>query len=210
MSACNLPREIVDEGIKIKGLLKSGSHEKEASNIDFFLCQYDYKSVFDKSDLIDAILSVCNVKGYGDLYIPDFSYEEWLGILSSFKNKLSQIKEELIRDIDRIPFETFQFGNKQFLFKRDVFSWVIKPNCFIFLLMENGKCSNDNLVALDDSGKMLWCSLDNITCKNRMGACFVGLYEDNEEENIIAQTYVGVNYVINAVTGKVRERKIVK
>ena len=94
--------------------------------------------------------------------------------------------------------------------KRDVFNWIIKPNCVIFLLKEEGKCFNDNLVALDYSGKILWCSLDTITCKDRMGACFVGLREGDDSENIIAQSYVGINYVINALTGEIRESIIVK
>lgn len=210
MSACNLPIEIIDEGIKIKELLKSGRYEKEASNIDFFLCQYDYKNVFGKSELIDSIIGACNIKEYGKLHIPNILHEEWLSILFSFRNKLDQMKGELIRDIAQISFETFQLGEKEFSFKKDVFGWVIKLNCLIFLLMEDGKFFNDNLVALEGSGKMLWCSSDNITCKNRMGACFVGLREENGEENIIAQAYAGVNYIINAATGEVRESKIVK
>lgn len=210
MSACNLPTEIIDEGIKIKGLFKSGEHESEASEIDYFLCRYDYKNIIGKSDLINSILCVCHIKAYGDLYIPDISYEEWQCILSSFANKLFLLKEELIKEENQILFDSFQYGKKQFLFKRDVFNWIIKPNCVIFLLKEEGKCFNDNLVALDYSGKILWCSLDTITCKDRMGACFVGLREGDDSENIIAQSYVGINYVINALTGEIRESIIVK
>lgn len=36
MSACNLPLELRDEGIKIKEYLKHGHHESEAVTIDYF------------------------------------------------------------------------------------------------------------------------------------------------------------------------------
>lgn len=93
---------------------------------------------------------------------------------------------------------------------RDAFQWVIQPNCIVLLLKENDKYFDDNLVSLDYSGNTLWSSLDSIPCKDRRGACFVGLAESDTENKIIAYAYMGVNYTINAVTGNVYESRIVK
>ena len=210
METCNLNTDIINTGIKIKELLK-GSNNRECRDIDYFLCQYDYKNVYDKEELIRSMLSVCHIRAYGDLHVLGIEYVDWLNLLGVFSTLLREYQSKLSDEISKITFDKFTFDGKEFDTKRDVFNWVIMDDVIIFLLKENNKVFNDNLVAVDRNGNILWSSKEIIDVPNRLGACFVGLLNSSNEDSIVfAQAYVGINYAIEVYGGKVIRKKITK
>ena len=108
------------------------------------------------------------------------------------------------------PF-SYTYDGKEFDTKRDVFNWVILHDIIVFLLKENNKEFNDNLVALDRKGNVLWSSKEIIEASNRLGACFVGLGESLNKGCIVnVQAYVGINYAIEVQRGRVISKTINK
>lgn len=150
-----------------------------------------------------------HVRAYGDLYTPNISFVDWNAKLSNFRNLLSQLNDALNKESSLVTFEKFKFNDIEYSVKRDSFNWIILPDCIVLVLKANEEYFEDNLMCLDYCGNVLWSSIDNIECSNRRGACFVGLSEYTEEL-IIAHAYVGINYTINAVTGEIQEKKIVR
>jgi len=210
MRTCNLNTDITNTGIKIKELLK-GSNHREWRDVDYFLCQYDYKNVYDKEELIRSMLSVCHIRAYGDLHVLGIEYVDWLNLLGVFSTLLREYQSKLSDEISKITFDKFTFDGKEFDAKRDVFNWVIMDDVIVFLLKENNKEFNDNLVAVDRNGNILWSSKEIIDVPNRLGACFVGLHNSSNEDCIVnAQAYVGINYAIEVYGGKVISKKITK
>ena len=210
ISASRLPIELTNLGIKLKEQLKSNHHEEDAATIDHLLCHYDYLSIDDKIELLHSLLDTSFIYRLSEIHIPALFHTDWINLISGFERVLSDLREQLERETQFFPFYQFRFCNKEFEVMRDAFQWVIQPNCIVLLLKENDKYFDDNLVSLDYSGNTLWSSLDSIPCKDRRGACFVGLAESDTENKIIAYAYMGVNYTINAVTGNVYESRIVK
>lgn len=89
--------------------------------------------------------------------------------------------------------------------------WVILHDIIVLLLKENNKEFNDNLVALDRKGNVLWSSKEIIEASNRLGACFVGLGESLNKGCIVnVQAYVGINYAIEVQRGRVISKTITK
>ncbi|MBO5326069.1 MAG: hypothetical protein J6A80_07560 [Lachnospiraceae bacterium] len=210
MESCNLSTDITNIGIKLKELLK-GSNHSEWRDVDYFLCQYDYKNIYDKEELIRSMLGVCHIRAYGDLYVLGIEYIDWINLLGVFAALLRGYQSDLTDEVSKISFDKFTFDGKEFDIKRDVFNWVITDDVIVFLLKENSKEFNDNLVALDRKGNILWSSKEIIDVPNRLGACFVGLHNGINEDGIInAQSYVGINYAIEVNSGKVIRKKTTK
>lgn len=210
MGACNLSKDITNTGIKIKEIFK-GSNRSEWRDVDYFLCQYDYKSVYDKEELIRSMCSVCHIRAYGDLYVSGIEYVDWINLLEVFSTLLRGYQSELRDEMSKITFENFTYAGKEFDTKRDVFNWVITDDVIVLLLMDNKKEFNDNLVAVDRNGNILWSSKEIIDVPNRLGACFVGLYNSSNEDGIVnAQAYVGINYAIEVHSGKVIRKRTTK
>ena len=210
MGACNLNIDIINMAIKIKDLLKE-SNQSQWKDVDYFLCQYNYKNIYDKEELIRSMLSVCHVRAYGELYVSSIGYAEWINMLGIFSGLLREYQSKLCDEISKINFEKFKFNGKEFDTKRDVFNWVIMNDVIVFLLKENNKEFNDNLVALDGNGNVLWSSKEIIDVSNRLGACFIGLRTGFSEDGIVnVQTFVGINYAIEVHSGKVIRKTITK
>lgn len=132
-------------------------------------------------------------------------------MLGVFWGLLRGYQSKLCDEMSKITFKKFTFGGKVFDTKRDVFNWVIMNDVIVFLLKENSKVFNDNLVALDGKGNVLWSSKEIIDVPNRLGACFVGLCTGFNEDCIVnAQADVGINYAIEAYSGKVIRKTITK
>lgn len=205
MSACQLTTDIVDSGIKIKECLKKLNYGEEATIIDTFLCQYEYRNLSDKQELISSILYTFTSKRLQEMFVSKVLFED----IVDFCNCLRVLMNNLQEEMKEISFDKFLYNDKEYIVKRDVFSYIIMEKCMIVLLKENGKYFEDNLVAIDHSGKLLWGSSECIDCKDRSGACFVRLRELSGDV-ICAHAFVGVNYFINSRTGKVLERKIVR
>ena len=205
MSACNISKEILDIGVKIKTALKFGKYRYEASFINYFLIQYDSICVVNKQELLDSISDTLNSININELSEFDISTQA----INTFRNLTDNLKLEFEKEIKKIPFENFFFNNKEYSFSRDVFQWIITDKQIVVLLKEDDGYIEDNLVALDYSGKVLWSSYDCIDCKNRLGACFVSL-NDFSENVICACAFIGIEYYINTATAKVCDKKIVK
>lgn len=210
MGACNLSTDIRNLAIRIKDLLRRSNHS-EWMDVDYFLCQYDYKNIYDKEELINSMLGVCHIRSYGDLSVSGIEYSAWVNLLDFFSGLLREHQSKLYAEISKITFPKLAFNGKEFDIKRDAFNWIIINNVVVLLLKENNKEFNDNLIAVDIEGKVLWSSVDIINVSNRLGACFVGLHTDfNDESIVIAQAYVGINYIIEADTGKIIKKMITK
>ena len=138
MESCNLSTDITNIGIKLKELLK-GSNHSEWRDVDYFLCQYDYKNIYDKEELIQSMLGVCHIRAYGDLYVLGIEYIDWINLLGVFAALLRGYQSDLTDEVSKISFDKFTFDGKEFDVKRDVFNWVITDDVIVFLLKENSK-----------------------------------------------------------------------
>ena len=118
------------------------------------------------------------------MHVLGIEYVDWLNLLGVFSTLLREYQSKLSDEISKITFDKFTFDGKEF---------------------------NDNLVALDRNGNILWSSKEIIDVPNRLGACFVGLHNSSNEDCIVnAQAYVGINYAIEVYGGKVIKKKITK
>lgn len=204
MFACNLSIEIVDLGIELKCLLNEFGYERDATSVDYFLCQYDCKCVNDKEELIDSMLEKFNWRRCAEMFVSDETLQcikKYCSLLEELRNRFSEIYN--------IGFHSFQYNNKEYLVNRDIFNWVITRDQIIFLIKEKGKYIEDNLVSLNNFGDVLWDSKKCIDCPNRMGTVFVGL-NLYDESTIVTNAYVGVNYFMDIKTGTVTDSKITK
>ena len=205
MSACRLTPELIDQGINIKKCLKSAGYEEDAAHIDNYLCQYDYKNIYDKLEMISSILYTFNSRRCCELFIPESVVES----IEEYCNKISQLKMNLEEEMKSISFDGFIYNDREYILMRDAFNWILNEKWIVVLLKENGEFFNDNLVALNPFGKVMWSSLECIECKDRIGASFVDLKELSGDY-VCANTYVGINYSLNAMTGEIYEKEIVK
>lgn len=173
--------------------------------------KYGDKNIYDKEELIHSMLCACHIRAYGELYVSGIEYAEWINILGVFSGLLRGYQSKLSDELSKITIKKFTYDGKEFDTKRDVFNWVIMNDVIVFLLKENNKEFNDNLVALDENGNVLWSSKEIIDTPNHLGTCFVGLRENFDEDYIVnAQAYVGINYTIEACYGKVIAKTITK
>ena len=204
MAAGSLPNEMVDSGIQLKGLLSNEGFEAEARSVDFFLCQYDYVGLQDKEELIDSMLITLNRTRCAETRISDETSqctEGYVFLLSDLKNKLEEIHN--------IRFRCFRYNDKEYLVDRDVFDWIITENQIIFLINENGEVFEDNLVALNTAGEVIWDSRKWGEGSNRIGAAFVAL-RPFDETTVIANAYAGFFYFADIKTGKIKDMKFAK
>lgn len=77
----------------------------------------------------------------------------------------------------------------------------------VFLLKENEKYFQDNIVAVDFEGKYLWPSKDTINIENRDGAVFVSL-KQRKKDSLHAAAWVGINYESDMNTGMIMKRQL--
>ena len=119
MGVCNLNVDIRNMAIKIKDLLKA-SNQSQWRDVDYFLCQYNYKNIYDKEELIRSMLCVCHIREYGELYVSGIEYADWINMLGVFSGLLRGYQSKLCDEMSKITFEKFTFDGKEFDTKRSL------------------------------------------------------------------------------------------
>ncbi|MCM1065669.1 MAG: hypothetical protein NC420_14620 [Eubacterium sp.] len=89
--------------LQLKKYLRSGGHFREEKEIDQILCQYEAGSIPAKRQYLERLICVCHVKAYGDLYIPDIEWSEWLAFLSRIEEMSGMLLTGLDAEIKGIP-----------------------------------------------------------------------------------------------------------
>ncbi len=204
-----LSAECNNQLIKLKKYLHLGSHLNEEKEIDYILCQYDSKNVRIKQQFLKKIISVCDSRAYGDLYIPNVAHVEWIDFLSGIGNMFKAHLAKLQEQMESLPIAEITYNGKKYDVFQDVIQWVLTENVLIFLLKDGGEYFEDNIAAFDYKGDYLWSTRDTIDVKNRAGAVFVSLRQV-KTNSVNANAWVGVNYELDIYTGKVLECIIVK
>ena len=204
MIGCNMSTEMVDLGIHLKELLKKDGNESDVATVDYFLCQYDYLCINDKKELIESMFVTFNSRRVAEMFISDVT----LQCIKRFCDLLNGLKLSF-NEIHNVNFSRFLYKDKEYLVNRDVFEWVITSEHTIFLLKENNQYFEDNLVALNSFGEVIWDSKKDIDCRDRRGAIFVGL-SLFDETTIVVNAYIGINYYVDIKTGTVKDKIITK
>ncbi len=198
-----------DRLILLKGYLRSGGYLKEEKEIDRLLCQYDGSSVTVKRQYLKRLAALCRVRAYGDLYIPDVSWNEWMSFLSDtadmFRIHLSELEDTMIK----MPLSEVCYHDKSYHVFSDAAGWIRRDDIFIFLLKDGNEYFQDNVAAFDLKGRLLWSSRETIDVKNRDGAVFVSLRE-GRENSVFATAWAGVRYELCIRTGRVLGAVITK
>lgn len=195
--------------MQLKKYLHSGGHCKEEKDIDYILCQYHNQSILVKRQFLEKLAGLCQVRAYGDLFIPDIEWNEWLAFLSKATDVFKLLLAELEREVMEMPLSEISYNDKIYKVFSDATSWIIRQNVLVFLLKDNNEYFQDNIVAVDWEGNYLWSSKDVIDVKNRDGAVFVSLGA-HEEDALHAIAWVGVNYELDIRTGRVLNAVITK
>ena len=108
MSACQLTADIVDSGIKIKECLKKLNYGEEATIIDTFLCQYEYRNLSDKQELISSILYTFTSKRLQEMFVSKVLFEDIVDFCNCLRVLMTNLQEEM----KKISFDRFLSKNK--------------------------------------------------------------------------------------------------
>ena len=201
--------EQIDILIKLKNYLRMGGYPEEEKEIDHILCQYDSKNIMIKKQFLNKLMCLCHVRAYGDLYIPNIDYDKWISFLSEVSNVFQKLLSRIETQIKNLPISSIVYNGKDYDVFSDAVSWIQGDHVLVFLLKENEKYFQDNIVAVDFEGKYLWSSKDTINIENRDGAVFVSL-KQRKKDSLHAAAWVGINYELDMNTGMILNRVITK
>ncbi len=195
--------------IKLKSYLRMGGYLKEEKEIDDIICGYNNKNVMIKKQFLNKLICLCHIKAFGDLYIPNIGYSQWISFLSEISDLFQKLLSEIETQIKNLPISDVIYNGKEYHVLSDVISWIQSDHVLVFLLKDNDKFFQDNIVAVDFQGKYLWSSKDTIDVENRDGAVFVSLRQ-RKKETLHALAWVGVNYELDIKTGMIVNRIFTK
>lgn len=79
---------------KIYDILMSSSYANEAEEINNLMSKVLILNEIDpvRFSAIESLLSRCHPRWLGDYYVKNFSYAEWISLITQFKTKLLQLK----------------------------------------------------------------------------------------------------------------------
>ena len=147
--------------IRLKDTLRLGGHLEQEKDIDYILCQYASKNILTKKQYLHKLIMLCHIKAYGDLYIPNMEYHQWLSFLTEIQDLFQNHLSELERQITNMPISELSYNSKKYIVLSDAFCWIQSDDVLVFLLK--------------DKGEYLWSTKDTINIKNRNGAVFIYL-----------------------------------
>lgn len=195
--------------IRLKDTLRLGGHLEQEKDIDYILCQYASKNILTKKQYLHKLIMLCHIKAYGDLYIPNMEYHQWLSFLTEIQDLFQNHLSELERQITNMPISELSYNSKKYIVLSDAFCWIQNDDVLVFLLKDNDQYFQDNIVAVNFKGEYLWSTKDTINIKNRNGAVFIYLRK-RTDKTVSATAWVGINYELDIKTGTIINSTITK
>jgi len=199
-------------GLDIRKLLRDNNLQERWEEISTF--RFNDLPMGEKEVLLDEVINKLNSYEFKSLSVAGVGYDEWIKLLKEYSDYLRIQKNILRTELHNIKPKTFVYNGKTYDLKKNVCTCIATKGVYVFLLQEDGNYFDDNLVAVDRKGHIKWSSRERIDVKNRFGACFIYLGADRQNKDysqcIFAYAFVGIDYVLDPVDGKVIDKMFIK
>lgn len=195
----------------MRDLLRNNKYEMQAKKIDIVASQFDGLTIGEKEESLNNLQELLSSKSLKNLTLKGITTSQWRELIDVMREGIKYAYSQLKMEIQKCGFpDVISYEGTDYSLRENVIDFVEQKNHYVLILKNHDKkYFDDNMICLDQNGKIIWSSKEIIPVPNRMGACFVYI-AILEDKYLSATAWVGVSYKIDIEKGCVIDSQITK